>query len=150
MEPILHSKYFGVLLDNKLEWLSHMETVYETGQNRLYFLRRWQSFNMCKLFSCSFYKTVVASALFLVLCAGGLGACTSDRSRLNKTDLKKKNIYPLNALKVFQHSSFTSSRLIPSRSKAECYSSISVLPPVNSLNRNNCLFLFFFCAILKH
>lgn len=71
------------------DWSSHMEAVEKRGQCRLYFIRRLRSFNICKPLWCSFYETVVASALFFGVVRWGVRAHSSDRSRLNKLIIKK-------------------------------------------------------------
>ncbi len=39
-------KYLGVHFDNRLNWKCNTETVYKKGQSRLYFLRKFRSFNV--------------------------------------------------------------------------------------------------------
>jgi len=47
IETVQTCNYPGVVLDNKLEWSASVEAMYRRGQNRLFFLRRLGSFNVC-------------------------------------------------------------------------------------------------------
>ena len=142
VELVPNYKYLGVQLDNKLDWSRHTEAAYKKGQSRLYFLRRLRSFNICQPLLCTFYKTVVASALFFGVVCWRVGARTSDRNRLNKlikkasstigisqdwvvqvaevrmlrkiNNIMNNDIHPLHALEVFRQSSF---RLIPPKTE---------------------------------
>lgn len=39
-------KYFGLELDNRLDWSLNTNTIYRKGQSRLYFLTRLASCNV--------------------------------------------------------------------------------------------------------
>lgn len=84
VEMVSSHRYLGVQLDDKLDWKSHLETVYKKGQSRLYFLRRLRSFNICRPLLCNVYQTVVASALFFAVVCWGGGAHMGDLNRVNK------------------------------------------------------------------
>ena len=47
VEVVEEYNYFGVQLDNRLEWKCNTEYIYKKGQSRLYFLRKLRSFNVC-------------------------------------------------------------------------------------------------------
>lgn len=63
-------KYFGVHLDNKLEWSANTDALYQKGQSRLFFLWKLRSFDVCGEMLLMFYWSEVASVLFYA--AGGL------------------------------------------------------------------------------
>lgn len=61
-EVVSSYRYLGVHMDETL--------VYMKGKSRLHFLRRLKS-NNCRLLLCTFYQSVVASAIFFgVMCWG--------------------------------------------------------------------------------
>ena len=65
-------KYLGIHLDNKLDWSTYTEALYQKGQRRLCFLRRRRPFNVCSKLLWMFYQSVVAGVLFYaVVCWGG-------------------------------------------------------------------------------
>lgn len=64
-------KYLGVFLDNKLDWTKNMETLYNKGQIRLYFLWRLRSSNICRTMLRMFFTSLWLPVPFcLLLCAG--------------------------------------------------------------------------------
>ena len=65
-------RYLGVHLDSKLDWSVNTDAVYRKGQSRLFFLRRFRSFDICGEMLHMFYQSVVASTIFYAaVCWGG-------------------------------------------------------------------------------
>ena len=48
VEQVQTYKYPGVQLDDKLDWAANTDALCKKAQSRLYFLRRLESFNVCK------------------------------------------------------------------------------------------------------
>ena len=65
-------KYFGVTIDDKLNWNAHAKTVLNKLNSRLYFLRKLNSFHVEKMLLSLFYKTMLESIMcFALTCWGG-------------------------------------------------------------------------------
>lgn len=60
-------KYLGLQLDDRLDWITNMDTLLRTGQSHLYFLRKFASFRICQKLLHIFTHSVVASVLFYAL-----------------------------------------------------------------------------------
>ena len=73
-------KYLGLWLDNKLDWTSNTKQLYKTTQSKMYFLRRLQSFSICKKLLWMFYQSVLS---YTVVCWGG-STSQAELSRLEK------------------------------------------------------------------
>ena len=83
MEVVEESKYLGVHLDGRLDWIYNTNAVYEKGQSRLYHLRRLGSCGVCSKM-CIFYKSFVKSAVLSVVICWGSSVRASDLKKLNK------------------------------------------------------------------
>lgn len=56
VEIVKPYKYLGVHPDDKLEWSTNTEAIYEKSLSQLYFLRRLRSFSVCnKIFHMSLH-----------------------------------------------------------------------------------------------
>ncbi|KAI3367896.1 hypothetical protein L3Q82_026726, partial [Scortum barcoo] len=84
VEAVDSYRYLGLWLDNKLDWTTHTSHLYGKTQNRLYFLRRLRSFNICSKLLQMFYQSVVASVLFYTVVCWGGSISKKDTSRLDK------------------------------------------------------------------
>ena len=77
-------KYLGVVIRNRLNWVSNTEAVCKKGMSRLYFLRKLRSFNVCSKRLEIFYQSVVAGAVFFAAVCWGSSIRASDTNRLDK------------------------------------------------------------------
>ena len=83
VEVVEEYKYLGVHLDNRLDWRCNTYAVYKKGQNRLYFLKKLQSFSVCNKMLHIFYKSVIESAILSAAIRWGSSIRDSDL-KLNK------------------------------------------------------------------
>ena len=77
IETLDSYKFLGVPINNKLDWKNNSEALYRKSQSRLFFLRRFRSFDVCGRLLKMFYQSVVASTL---LSWGVLGSPTDSTS----------------------------------------------------------------------
>ncbi|KAK3557940.1 hypothetical protein QTP86_003864 [Hemibagrus guttatus] len=85
-------KYLGVQLDERMDWTANMNALGRRGQSWLYFLRRLESFDICKKLLQMFYLTVVASALFYAAVFWGGSIEKKDASGLDNLVRKAGSI----------------------------------------------------------
>ena len=87
----MHSyKYLGVEIDDKLDWRLHTAAVYKKLNQRLFFLRKLNSFSINKIILSMFYSSVLESVLSFCLCCWGGNCSGIDKNKLN-TIVKKCN-----------------------------------------------------------
>jgi len=72
-------KYLGVVIGNRLDWVSNTEAVCKKGMSRFYFLRK-RSFNVCSKMLEIFYQSVVASAIFFAAVCWGSSIRASEKA----------------------------------------------------------------------
>lgn len=60
-------KYLDIHLDDNLEWSTNTKANYRKGVSRLYFLRRFRSFNVCTKMLHMFSQSVVSSTICCVV-----------------------------------------------------------------------------------
>ena len=77
-------RYLAVHLVNRLDWEYNTEAVYRKGQNRLCFLRKLRSFNVCSKMLHIFYESVVASEIFFAAICWGSSIRASDTEQADK------------------------------------------------------------------
>jgi len=71
VEQVLEYKYLGVVFDNKLNWRSHADKVTKKINQRLYFLRKLNSFNVNQTILNLFSNACILSIFkVLFLCMG--------------------------------------------------------------------------------
>ena len=69
VEIVSKYSYLGTIFDDKLKWDSNTEAIVKKGQQRLYFLRKLNSFNVDRKILSLFYKTFIESILtFSFIC----------------------------------------------------------------------------------
>ena len=138
-------KFLGVHLDDKLNWSANAGALYKKGQNRLFFLRKLRSFDVCKEMLLMFYQSVMASVLFFYaeVCWGGnmskrdtgrlvrkagsvvgqrldsLGTVVERRMRSKLLAIMGNVNHPLHHILAGQSSSLRSGRLNTLRSRTE-------------------------------
>ena len=84
VERVDSYKYLGVVFDEKLTWHNHTQKVQKKLNQRMYFLRKLNCFNVdIKLLSL-FYKSCVISILSFCLTAWGGNAAKSDTKKINR------------------------------------------------------------------
>ena len=72
VEIVESYKYLGVTIDNKLDWHDHSSIVFKKFNQRLFFLRKLNSFSLDKKILSIFYSSVLESILtFCLTCWGG-------------------------------------------------------------------------------
>ncbi|KAI4881097.1 hypothetical protein NFI96_007135 [Prochilodus magdalenae] len=84
VEMVRTYRYLGLHLDERLDWSANTDVLYRKGQSRLYFLRRLESFNICRKLLQMFYQTVVSSCLFYAVVCWGGSIKKRDEMRLDK------------------------------------------------------------------
>ena len=74
-------KYLGVVVDNKLCFDSHVASTTKKVQQRLYFLRKMSSFNVCSVMMTLFYRSFIESVLMFCMVAwyGNLTLANTNR-----------------------------------------------------------------------
>ncbi|KAK0146536.1 hypothetical protein N1851_014143 [Merluccius polli] len=74
IEVVDHYKYLGTVIDNKLKFDINTDAICRKGQQRLYFLRKLNSFNVDKVILSLFYKSFIESVLTFAFTAwyGGI------------------------------------------------------------------------------
>ena len=84
VEVVSEYKYLGTIFDDKLRWDANTEAIAKKGQQRLYFLRKLNSFSVDTKFLKLFYKSFIESILtFSFICWFG------SLSVRNKNSLQK-------------------------------------------------------------
>ena len=71
VEQVHEYKYLGVVFDDKLEWHSHADKITKKMNQRLYFLRKLNSFNVNITILNLFSNSCILSILKFCLCAWG-------------------------------------------------------------------------------
>ena len=81
---IVHSyKYLGTIIDDKLRWDENTTNLYKKGQQRLYFLRKLETY-MSTETSCLFHDSFVKSVMtFGLICWWG-NLSVKNRAKLSK------------------------------------------------------------------
>ena len=81
-------KYLGIIIDDKLEWDAHSSSVHSKMQQRLFFLRKLNAFNIdCKILHL-FYSSVIESILLFCFHAWG-GNIKADQLSCLQSTIKK-------------------------------------------------------------
>ncbi len=81
-------KYLGIIIDDKLEWDAHSSSVHSKMQQRLFFLRKLNAFNIdCKILYL-FYSSVIESILLFCFHAWG-GNIKADQQSCLQSTIKK-------------------------------------------------------------
>jgi len=84
IEMVSEYKYLGVIIDHKLSWEQCADAVFKKGQQRLYFLRKLNYFNVDNKFLTMFYKSFIESILsYCIVCWYGYSKITH-RNKLGK------------------------------------------------------------------
>ena len=63
VEIVPKYKYLGTVFDEKLNWNDNTDAIMKKGQQRLYFLRKLNSFSVDKIILTPFYKSFIESIL---------------------------------------------------------------------------------------
>ena len=82
VEIVSEYKYLGTLIDNKLSFEANTDVVCKQVQQRLFFLRKLNSFKVCNILMTIFYQCFIESAL-TYCCVAWFGFLTlSNKNRL--------------------------------------------------------------------
>ena len=73
VEIVNEYKYLGITIDDRLEWNYHASNVHAKMSQRLFFLRKLNSFHIDSKLLYLFYSSVIESILLFCFCAWGLG-----------------------------------------------------------------------------
>ena len=77
-------RYLGFILDNKLNWHSHIDSVCGKLNSRLFFLKKLKSFDLTDKVIRHFYRSIVESIVtFGISCWGG-SITTGDRLKIDR------------------------------------------------------------------
>ena len=96
-------KYLGITIDDKLDWHSHASLVYSKMCQRMYLLRKLNSFHIDKTILSLFYRSTIESVLLFCICGWG-GNCTiKDQKHFNSVINKASRI----CSNSFEHTSDT-------------------------------------------
>ena len=85
VERVSEFKYLGIIFDEKLEWHSQTNKVQKKLNQRLFFMRKLNSFHIDKTLLALFYRTCVLTTITFCLSAWGGNAQVRDKSRVNRT-----------------------------------------------------------------
>ena len=76
-------KYLGLTIDSKLNWHAHVDLLCKKINQRLYFLRKLNSFNVNKTIMNLFYNATIESIIcFGITCWGG-SALGKDKAKID-------------------------------------------------------------------
>ena len=81
IQNVKNYKYLGTIIDNELSWKDQCQSLYAKAQQRMYFLRKTNSFHVDRTILRLFYKSVIESVM-LFSCVIWYGGC-------RREDLKK-------------------------------------------------------------
>ena len=84
VERVSEFKYLGLIFDEKLEWHSQINKIQKKLHQRLFFMRKLNSFHIDKTLLALFYKTCVLTTMTFCLTAWGGNARAHDKSRVNR------------------------------------------------------------------
>ena len=84
VERVSEFKYLGLIFDEKLEWHSQINKIQKKLNQRLFFMRKLNSFHIDKTLLALFYKTCVLTTMTFCLTAWGGNARAHDKSRVNR------------------------------------------------------------------
>ena len=84
VEQVHEYKYLGVVFDDKLEWHSHADKITKKMNQRLYFLRKLNSFNVNITILNLFSNSCILSILKFCLCAWGGNIRSNDRKLIER------------------------------------------------------------------
>ena len=84
VERVSEFKYLGIIFDEKLEWHSQTNKIQKKLNQRLFFMRKLNSFYIDKTLLALFYKTCVLTTMTFCLTAWGGNARVHDKSRVNR------------------------------------------------------------------
>jgi len=76
-------KYLGIVIDRKLKFDINTEMICKKGQQRLYFLRKLNSFNVDKVMLSLFYKSFIESVLTFAFIAWYGGISLREKNNLS-------------------------------------------------------------------
>ena len=92
VEMVPRYKYLGLTIDEKLNWHEHSNTVCKKANQRLYFLRKLKSFDVCTDILAVFYTACIQSVLsFGISCWGG-NLRVRDEEKLNRLIRKASKV----------------------------------------------------------
>ena len=77
IQSVKSFKYLGTIIDNELSWKDQCQSLYAKAQQRMYFLRKLNSFHVDRTILMLFYKSVIESVM-LFSCAVWYGGCRQD------------------------------------------------------------------------
>ena len=84
VERVQSYKYLGVLMDNKLDWHLHIDSVVKKLHKRMYCLRKLKSFDVSPKILTMFYNSVVCSVWrYCLVCWGGNATGAWDKLRID-------------------------------------------------------------------
>ena len=84
IERVSNFKYLGITFDEKLEWQDQINKVQKKLNQRLFFMRKLNSFNIDKTLLSLFYKSCVLSTVTFCLTAWGGNTRVRDRTRIDR------------------------------------------------------------------
>lgn len=82
-------------MDNKLSWRRNCDAVIKKTQSRMFFLRKFRSFEVSRRLLNVFYLGAVASVLFYAVLSWGGSISAEDRNRINKLIKKAGSVIVL-------------------------------------------------------
>ena len=88
VEIVYTYKYLGVIIDDKLDWDAHASKVNSKMSQRLFFLRKLNSFNIDSKILYLFYTSVIESVLLFCFQAWG-GNCKIEHMNIFQLIIKK-------------------------------------------------------------
>ena len=84
VERVSEFKYLGIIFDEKLNWHSQTNKVKKKLNQRLFFMRKLNSFHVDNTLLALFYKTCVLTTMTFCISAWGGDARVCDKTKMNR------------------------------------------------------------------
>ena len=91
MEKVETYKYFGVVLDSKLNWKENINSVLKKVNTRMYCLKKLRSFGIYSGMLVTLYNAVICSIIMYGSVCWGGNISKFDRERLEKIVKKSRS-----------------------------------------------------------
>lgn len=91
-EIVDHYKYLGFIVDNKLNWHEHVATLCRKLNQRMYFLRELNSFDINVIILKRFYISIIESIIMFGISCWGGAVTTGDQNKINSVIKRAERI----------------------------------------------------------
>ena len=138
VEKVECYKYLGVTVNEKLNWTPHLQTIISKINQRMFFVRKLNSFNIDKTIISLFYQSVIQSLVSFCICIWGGNAIVKDIKNITSI------IHQVNKITEIEHLSFDQILMKFSEKKMKKIINDNTHPLFNKIsfsNRSNRLIL---------